>query len=935
MAGITRMVDDQIKVIRKERAELDELKEALERKEHELREREGGDFSSLEKDLDEARAEIARLRESAGSFEDDGIAAQIQHDIDSLSATKGGMERQIERLAQELTQMQRQKETELARIREETEEYANLQRAEREDLLKEIAQEHSMDVAALEQKKTVLESEITALEQQRDLEWEKVHAEISRYKTTQKTELEARREQALTEIEEERAGILNSARETRNQLLQEFAEVEKAQEREINDLELKKQSVIDETELLQFEYEKAKAENVVKLEKYRAEEQKLVEEERVTALAKLEEEKQAALTELESRRAEMSARLHEERAAHEKAVADFESKKHGLQSEINLLYTQLESVKAENETSLESQKAERLREIDELRLQKLQEVEDMRQARMADLERVYFNRIDSLEQARNTKLENSRAAVEKAAAELDELKAEQKTITDEIARLEASMDSLQEENELMLSRLQVKNQQEMEALSVEIERKKSEAAADLQVFQSEKMKEIEDMRLARLKEAETRYQRKLEDLEAAQKVKEDQNRASTEAAITAMGEMERLNHEKQTLIMSLQEVRIEYAKQKSECEQELESYRSERMREAEDAKLTIIREAEELRQERMAELETAYFEKMDALEAARNQRLTGVRRAVEEAEAEAEALKQKRRETQAELENLKADAGRIRIENEALQKRAVIERKTELERLSAEKLDEIEALCAERQESAQAIEQNISKKGRAEERAHKKRIESLQAELMDLERQKESLTLSMSQLSNEQLAELEEQRIAVMDELSRLKLDKMKEIEEYLEQYRDEKMRQVEGDFEKQMNSNYKRMDELAKLNEDYEQRAKELEELSLSLQADKRSIFLKEKMLNEEQNDYKELIQSEMQSHRREMALIIEAKEQQISFMEEKLRSFFEGSEEIEQLREQVATLQARPTEADMDRLHARIADLEESLENLREDEE
>jgi hypothetical protein len=132
-----------------------------------------------------------------------------------------------------------------------------------------------------------------------------------------------------------------------------------------------------------------------------------------------------------------------------------------------------------------------------------------------------------------------------------------------------------------------------------------------------------------------------------------------------------------------------------------------------------------------------------------------------------------------------------------------------------------------------------------------------------------------------------------MNKLSKLKLQKLEEVDKYLEEYREEKLRQAQEDIEKQTNSLYKRLDELAELNIDYNKKVKEFDEKIVSFEADTHNLYLKEKLAAEEQNSYKNMVENEREFHRKEMSLLIEAKDQQILFMQEKIKAYMQDLEE------------------------------------------
>jgi len=183
------------------------------------------------------------------------------------------------------------------------------------------------------------------------------------------------------------------------------------------------------------------------------------------------------------------------------------------------------------------------------------------------------------------------------------------------------------------------------------------------------------------------------------------------------------------------------------------------------------------------------------------------------------------------------------------------------------------------------------------------------------------------------MAEVEKEKINCLDEVAKLKLEKMQEAETYLENYRTEKLQQIQDDMDKQIDTNYKRVEELAELNAEYQQRKQEVEDLSSSLELEKRGIALKEKLFNEEQEDFKKLMESEIEFHRKEMTILIDAKDQQIRLMEEKLKTYIK---ECEAYREEVLSENGKSKKelvTDVEYLRKRMESMQTELQNKPSD--
>ena len=434
MAGITKMVDERIELMRKERAELDSFKEELERRE-------------------------AALKQQEESWE----AGNTSY----LEEKKAAIRQEIEEATNELERLRTERNQSLTTFGAEIEQIHAKRVEENEEILKQLEQEINSLAAAKEemkQKRNEIERELTSFEQQKELQWEKAKAEIASYKAAQMADISAKKEQILAEAEEEGIALLEGFKEVKSERIAQFAEQEKQHERNLKELLLKKQAINDDIEMLQYAYEQQKAENIVKHEKVRMEEQRALEGLRADALEKIEREKAEALDEVEQRKSAALATMQEERGNHEKELAQYRSQKSAIQAEVHLLQSKLEALKAESEVAVEVLRNEKLKEIDEMRIRKMQEVEDMRQARIADLEQAYFARIESLESARNEKFEAVRKAIEEAEQELENVKLERQKMYNEVKALTAEANRVKLENENLHKRAALDRQPKLEKM---------------------------------------------------------------------------------------------------------------------------------------------------------------------------------------------------------------------------------------------------------------------------------------------------------------------------------------------------------------------------------------------------------------------------------------------------------------------------------------
>ena len=678
MAGITQIVDGRIEQLRKERAELDELRASLEQREAELISREqhlkdditplADRKASLMKEIEDATAEVERLRAerytSIENFGDEisklqaeknaeGIALskQLQAEINILVKAKADAEEELEILNREITEARQKAESEKTRIASEKESFLTRTRAERETALKEINLAHSLALADSDRVKKELEDEIAALTQTKAIEWNKIQAEISRYRTEQLAELSAEREQFLAEAEKEKSEFRAALRAEERNRMEEISRQQRDRDREDLRLHAEKQRILDEIKLLEYEYEKAKSDNIVKLERFRLDQHKELEAERTEALARLADEQAVQAAEWKKQAAELRDNHRAEIAGLEKEIAEAESKKSALLMDIDRLEVMFNQARAENEAALETLRGEKLKEIDELRFHRLTEVENLRQKRIEDLE-------------------------------------------------------------------------------------------------------------------------------------------------------------------------------------------------------------------------NAYFEKATAFEAARAEKLEAALAALRSAEADLEAVKHRRYAAESEIEILRTESEKIKEENAALLKAAILERQLESEKYTNIKLSEIENICASRLSHAEELAKRMTAEAFETESRLKAERKVAAEELAELRMKASNLESELALQKEERLAEIQKDIIAAMEDVSKLKLSKLSEIEEYLEKYKQERLEAIQKDFERQVGENTRQVDELAVLNNDYNKRMKELQALSLKLEADNRNIAFKDQQISLLQDQLRNYAELEAENHALTMRL-------------------------------------------------------------------
>jgi len=697
MAGITQVVDRQVEQIRKERAELNELRASLELRAQEISRREQEYKEELEplsdrratiiKELDDAKAEIERLRadrhSSIDTFgtdmdqihsekiaESESQAKQLRTEINFLLKGKGELEEEITALKDEIKDLEEKVVRDQGRAYDEQEAYLNRIRAEREADLKEINLAHSIAVGRLDSEKKNLEDEITTLEQTRSIEWNKVEAEVARYKAAQMAELEDLREIILAEAEKEKANILNGLRTEEREQHAIITRHRREWDQEILGYQSQKETLLDEIKLLEYDFEKIKSENIVKAEKQRLDEHKALVSQRAETLANLEDEQAALAAEWKTKIAELRNSHRTQVTAAEQEILEYENKRASIIRDIDQLASRFDQTRAENEVALEALRGEKLKEIDEQRLSRLSEVEQLRQERIAALENAYFTRASELEVSRN--------------------------------------------------------------------------------------------------------------------------------------------------------------------------------------------------------------DKMDAC-----------RQAIDDVEKQLSALKLQRDVVENDLEVLRAEHNKHKEESSAFQKAAMIERQFELEKMANERLAEIEELCASRISFAENIVKRLTKEGEEADEKIAAQKSAANGALASMRRQIANLESELAHKKEDQLVDVQKDVITAMDELSKMKLEKLSEIEVYLETYKEERLANIQKDLDRQLRTNFKQVDELESLNDDYNKRMKELQELALTLEGDKRNIYFREQRYQDELSELKERYKTEVETHRREMAVLSDAKEQQIVLLQNQLKHY------------------------------------------------
>jgi len=868
MAGITQLVDERIELLRRERAEMDELKADLEKREAalELRKHEdSADLLPLEdkkalltSQIEEAKSELTRLRtERLTSIETFGIemdslhasktsesvaqTREIQGEIAFLLKGKEQVETELDQLHAQVRELEERRDRNQKRISEEKEAHLSRAKADREAALQEAALQHSVTLAEMDRERKSLENQIEALEQTKAIEWNKAQAEITRYKTAQFAELDAQKEALLAEAEQEKSTILGAVRAEEKRQQNDINQLRREWEKEELVLQAQKRQALDEIKLLEYEYEKVRSENIVKLEKARVEEMKTLETIRVEALAKLEAEQGGLVDELKRKAVALRTKIQEDEAAAELAITECENKKANVLNDIELLEVKYEQLQKANEAKVEALKIKRLQEVDDLRIEKLKEVEELRQQRVADLESIYLEKANALEVAREEKLAACIQAISDAEAELNSLKTSRLALEQEIAALRLESSKLKKENHAMSKAAMIERE-------LEIERLKSEKMAEIEAICDGRLRRVEE------KERALAERVKFVDDDIAEKTTEAANRLS-----------------------ALQ-------KQSATIESEMEEQKLASLQEVDELRVAKLKEIEELRQQRVAELEAVYLEKVNTLDAAREEKLEACTKAIADADSELSSRKTARLMLEQEITHLRAESEKIKKENQAAAKAAGIERELEFERVRTEKMAELEGIFAERLRIVEEKERSIIERIKSlEDELFEKTAETTNA-INVLQTQQASMDAETMKIRHERLSEVEQQTMDAMEELSKMKLSRMQEIESYLETYKEERMANIQKDFDRQIRANYKSRNELSKLNEQYNKRMEELQQMSLDVDTAKRTLKSNKQRIMSEIERYKNLLTAETKSHKQEMETMEKSKDEQIKALKDQL---------------------------------------------------
>jgi chromosome segregation ATPase len=172
------------------------------------------------------------------------------------------------------------------------------------------------------------------------------------------------------------------------------------------------------------------------------------------------------------------------------------------------------------------------------------------------------------------------------------------------------------------------------------------------------------------------------------------------------------------------------------------------------------------------------------LENARAEKLEAARKEIKAAEIEINTLKNSRFNVEKQIENLRAEAEKIKTQNEATQAAAKISHNLELEKMTSDKLAEAEKICQSRISAAT------------------ERVKQIEAEAAEKE---EKLAAEIA-ASTEALVELRRMNTAQKLQAEQERDEQMIEIEKFLDNYKAERLSGIQEDIARQSKILYKQV---------------------------------------------------------------------------------------------------------------------------------
>jgi|GEM_PF-870814 len=584
----------------------------------------------------------------------------------------------------------------------------------------------------------------------------------------------------------------------------------------------------------------------------------ILEEKRNHDQQRIIEEKE---THLSRARAEREASLQEATLQHSIAIADMDREKKALENEIEAL---------EQTKTIEWNKT---------------------QAEIARYKTSQFAELDAQKELLLAEAEKEKSTV------LGALRAEEKRQQAEIAQLKREWEK--EELALQAQKRQVAD--DIKLLEYEYEKIRSENTVKLEKARVEELKTLEAMRIEALAKLEEEQGGLLDELKKKSIALRAKNHDDETAAALALAESE---SKRAAIINDIELLEAKFAQIQKSNEAEIEALKIERMQEVDALRLQKLKDIETLREQRVTELEVIYMERVTTLEAAREEKLEACTKAISAAEAELGSMKTTRVALEQEIATLRLESAKIKEENRAAAKTAMLERELEIERVKSEKMSELHIICEGRLRRIDEKETALTRRIKDVEEDLSSKTKEATETLQALQKQIETAEAEANLIKNTEMAEVEKQVLEAMENLSKMKLSKMQEIEVSLEAYKNERMTTIQKDFDKQIKENYKSRQELSQLNGEYNKRMEVLEQFSLNTASDRRTLRMQKQRIQNEIDRHKNQLKTEIESHKKEMAILTEAKDEQIRLLEA----------QIEELMSNAALEMAEVVEVEMD---------------------
>ena len=593
----------------------------------------------------------------------------------------------------------------------------------------------------------------------------------------------------------------------------------------------------------------------------------------------------------ENRARKEIAKLTNEKKELEKNVQNLRSELEELEDYAEGIKNRLRKEQEDGKFSIERQNEEQLRELSLAHATAIHAMEEEKkklESEIADLEKVKTAKLNELdaELARHRESLQAQFKIqENESLTIIEAEREQSllAISEEKRKLSQEISEKRQELEKEIFAAGVEKQKildEIKLLEYRFEKQKSENQLHLEKTRTDELKAIEAKKAEELAELEAS---KLAFTSAFKKESAEEKTKHLDVLTKIEDETRKLENKKLSLIRETDELKTKFEHQKSELIAKLELVRGTKLKEIDEERYKKLREVENVRQIRIAEIEDAFMKKTAELDKKRQERYDAIIKAISEAELVLETTIKKRKNHELELNQARLEVMKINEENAAMQKTAAIEKRLELEKMAREKLDEVEQICAERITRADTLIGQLDARRQAIEddlHSNTERLHEVKRELSMLE---DKLTID----KETKLAQIQEETITMSDRLSKLKISKLAEIDESLEKYKSERMAQIQADFNNQVKLNYKTMEELALLNQDYQRRLGELRENEIRVESEKNNYEFISKRHKEEVTELKRLLQKETDLNRKEHGLIAEAKDKQIQFLQDQLANF------------------------------------------------